>query len=56
MELPNVGFWDVSDDTGALEHSRLRLCHIDVDVFGSASQTFAWAWPRRRGRIVVFDD
>jgi O-methyltransferase len=60
MELPNVRLHKgmFPDDTGpALEHSRLRLCHIDVDVFESASQTFAWAWPRLVvGGIVVFDD
>jgi O-methyltransferase len=46
------------DDTGqSIEQSRFRLCHIDVDVYESASQTFEWAWPRLVvGGIVVFDD
>lgn len=46
------------DDTAhALQDSRLRLCHIDVDVYESASQTFHWAWPRLAiGGVVVFDD
>jgi O-methyltransferase len=36
---------------------RFRLCHIDVDVYESAFQTFDWVWPRLvRGGIVVFDD
>jgi O-methyltransferase len=46
------------DDTARLiPHGRLRLCHIDVDVYESARQVFAWAWPRLvAGGIVVFDD
>jgi O-methyltransferase len=36
---------------------RFRFCHIDVDVYESASQSFDWVWPRLvRGGIVVFDD
>jgi O-methyltransferase len=36
---------------------RFRFCHIDVDVYESASQTFDWIWPRLvPGGIVVFDD
>lgn len=36
---------------------RFRLCHIDVDVYESAAQSFAWVWPRLvSGGIVVFDD
>jgi O-methyltransferase len=36
---------------------RFRFCHIDVDVYESASQTFDWIWSRLvRGGIVVFDD
>jgi O-methyltransferase len=35
----------------------LRLCHIDVDVYQSAADVFAWAWPRLSvGGVVVFDD
>jgi O-methyltransferase len=46
------------DDTGAaIAGSRLRLCHIDVDVYQSASDVFDWAWPRLSpGGVVVFDD
>ena len=36
---------------------RFRFCHIDVDVYESASQTFDWVWRRLvPGGIVVFDD
>ncbi len=36
---------------------RFRLCHIDVDVYESAAETFAWVWPRLvPNGIVVFDD
>jgi O-methyltransferase len=46
------------DDTShSIEQSRFRLCHIDVDVYDSASQTFEWVWPRLVvGGVVVFDD
>jgi O-methyltransferase len=34
-----------------------RLCHVDVDVYQSASDVLAWAWPRlSRGGVVVYDD
>ncbi|MFP4114736.1 MAG: TylF/MycF/NovP-related O-methyltransferase [Spirochaetota bacterium] len=36
---------------------RFALCHIDVDVYQSAKDTFEWAWPRMiPGGVVVFDD
>jgi O-methyltransferase len=36
---------------------RFALCHIDVDVYQSAKETFEWVWPRMvPGGIVVFDD
>ena len=46
------------DATGAEISGRsFRLCHIDVDVYESAAQTFDWVWPRMvNGGIVVFDD
>jgi O-methyltransferase len=46
------------DDTGpALEHEHFSLCHIDVDVYQSARETFDWVWPRMLpGGVVVFDD
>jgi O-methyltransferase len=34
-----------------------RLCHCDVDVYGSAKDVLEWVWPRlSTGGIVVFDD
>jgi O-methyltransferase len=46
------------DDTGAeVADQKFRLCHIDVDVYQSASDVFDWAWPRLSpGGVVVFDD
>jgi O-methyltransferase len=46
------------DDTGDRVADRtFRLCHIDVDVYQSAKDVFAWAWPRLSpGGVVVFDD
>lgn len=46
------------DETGGqLENEVLRFVHIDVDVYQSAADTFAWAWSRlSEGGIVVFDD
>jgi O-methyltransferase len=35
----------------------LRLCHVDVDVYQSAKDSFDWAWPRlSAGGVTVFDD
>jgi O-methyltransferase len=46
------------DDTAApISDQTFRLCHIDVDVYQSAADVFAWAWPRlSKGGVVVFDD
>jgi O-methyltransferase len=46
------------DDTAsAIADRKFRLCHIDVDVYQSAADVFAWVWPRLSpGGIVVFDD
>jgi O-methyltransferase len=46
------------DETGhRVETRRFRLCHIDVDVYESASEILRWVWPRMMpGGIVVFDD
>jgi len=46
------------DDTGAaIAERRFRLCHIDVDVYQSASDVFGWVWPRLSpGGVAVFDD
>jgi O-methyltransferase len=46
------------DDTaGQVTADKLRLVHIDVDVYQSAKDVFDWAWPRLSpGGIAVFDD
>jgi O-methyltransferase len=39
------------------ENEVFRFAHIDVDVYQSAKDAFAWLWPRMaEGGIVVFDD
>jgi O-methyltransferase len=46
------------DETGHLvEDDALRFLHIDVDVYQSAKDVMAWAWPRLSvGGVVVFAD
>src|SRR5260370_39487925 len=46
------------DETAHNIDSRVfRLCHIDVDVYDSARDVFAWCWTRlSMGGVVVFDD
>lgn len=46
------------EDTGAaIAARRFALCHIDVDVYESARDVFAWTAPRlERHGVVVFDD
>jgi len=46
------------DDTGAgIADETFRLCHIDVDVYQSASDVLDWVWPRLSAHgVVVFDD
>jgi len=46
------------DDTAhEVTEDRLRLCHIDVDVYQSAKDVFEWAWPRLSPKgVIVFDD
>jgi O-methyltransferase len=46
------------DETGAeADGQSFRLVHIDVDVYQSAADAFAWARPRLSpGGAVVFDD
>ncbi|AFG38671.1 TylF/MycF/NovP-related O-methyltransferase [Spirochaeta africana] len=46
------------DETGTgIDASRLRMCHIDVDVYQSALDVLEWVWPRLAvGGVVVFDD
>jgi O-methyltransferase len=60
MRLSNVSLMQgvFPDDTGAaIAEREFRLCHIDVDVYQSASDVFDWAWGRLSpGGVVVFDD
>jgi O-methyltransferase len=60
MGLTNVSLLQgiFPDDTaGEVAEDRFRFVHIDVDVYQSAKDVFAWAWPRLSdGGIVVFDD
>ncbi len=46
------------DDTAeGIGDQTFRLAHIDVDVYQSAKDVFAWVWPRlSAGGAVVFDD
>jgi O-methyltransferase len=47
------------DDTAQSipSETRIRLCHIDVDVYKSANDVFEWVWDRLvPGGIVVYDD
>lgn len=46
------------EETGdRISDRRLRLCHVDVDVYQSAKDVFEWAWPRLSpGGVAVFDD
>jgi O-methyltransferase len=58
--LTNVRIWKgiFPEETGRfLERQRFRLCHIDVGVYQSAKDAFAWLWGRVVvGGVVVFDD
>jgi len=60
MGLSNVDVIEgvFPDVTGHLiADRRFRICHIDVDVYESASQSFAWGLPRLvPGGVVVFDE
>jgi O-methyltransferase len=45
------------ETAAAVSERRFRLCHVDVDVYQSAADVFAWTWPRLSpGGVVVFDD
>ncbi len=40
-----------------INHSKFRLCHIDVDVYESAKDILDWLWDKLViGGMVVFDD
>ncbi len=46
------------EDTGArIAGNQFCFCHIDVDVYQSASDVLEWVWPRLGvGGVVVYDD
>jgi O-methyltransferase len=45
------------DTAHAMGDTRLKLCHIDVDIYASAKSVFTWVWDRLvPGGLVVFDD
>lgn len=46
------------DDTAHLiNESKFRFCHIDVDVYQSATDVLTWVWGKLvHGGIVVYDD
>jgi len=47
------------DDTEHLvpANARFKMCHIDVDVYQSATDIVDWIWPKLNiGGLVVFDD
>jgi len=46
------------DETGGrIAGSKLRLAHVDVDVYASARDSFRWIWDRLApGGVVIFDD
>jgi O-methyltransferase len=60
MSLDNVRILEgvFPEETAALvDARRIRLCHIDVDVYRSAVETLEWVWDRLVvGGIVVYDD
>jgi O-methyltransferase len=60
MELENIRLHEgiFPEDTGAaLESSKFRLCHIDVDVYQSCLDILTWVWPRLvPGGLIVYDD
>lgn len=45
------------DSSHLITSKKIAFCHIDVDTYSSAKDTFEWVWPKlSRGGIVVFDD
>lgn len=40
-----------------VDSEKIKICHIDVDVYQSAKDIFDWVWPKMvSGGVVVFDD
>ncbi|AWX59153.1 methyltransferase [Brevibacillus brevis] len=45
------------DSHDKIMEKKVRLCHIDVDVYLSAAEIFDWVWERITiGGVVIFDD
>lgn len=45
------------DDFPEVKIDKLKLCHIDVDVYLSAKDIFEYAWPKLEvGGVIIFDD
>ncbi|MEY4573394.1 MAG: hypothetical protein RLZ10_2684 [Bacteroidota bacterium] len=45
---------DTSDE---IDSDKIKICHIDVDVYQSAKDIFNWVYPRLlSGGIIIFDD
>jgi O-methyltransferase len=46
------------EDTGSeVAERRFKLCHLDVDVYGSTLDAARWVWPRLvTGGVIVVDD
>jgi O-methyltransferase len=45
------------ESSASIENIDIKICHIDVDVYQSAKDIFAWVWPKViAGGVVVFDD
>jgi O-methyltransferase len=41
----------------AIEDRQFKLCHLDVDVYGSTKASAEWIWPRLvEGGVIVVDD
>lgn len=58
LTAPEILVGIFPDETGAaIADRQIALCHIDVDVYESARETFDRVWPQMAaGAVVVFDD
>lgn len=59
LHLPNfqIGAGVFPDETGAALAQHIRLCHVDVDTYGSAKACIDYVWPRISiGGSMIFDD
>jgi O-methyltransferase len=60
LQLPNAVLLEgiFPDETASeIPEEHVRFCHIDVDVYDSASDVLEWVWPLLvPGGLVIFDD